>query len=63
MNHARTNPGAYTALGLVEDGMHHPGGLGRCLNTVQALTSVAKSVRNFVRQQVLLGERPQMKHI
>jgi len=63
VNHAGANPVADTLLCLVEDGMHHTRRLGRSLDTVEALACVTEAVRNVLRQQILLCQRPQMEHV
>ena len=48
----RADPGAYTPLCTVEDGVHHVGGLGCSLDTVKALASVAQAVVDVLREQI-----------
>jgi len=63
MNDRGADPCADALLSSVEDDMHYPRRLGSHLYTVQALTGVTQPVCRILRQEVLFGQRPQVKHI
>ena len=47
----------------MQDGVHHARRLGRRLHAVQALAGVAQAVRDIGREQVRLGERPELEEL
>jgi len=63
MNHTRTNPATGTPLCLAKDRMHDAGHTRGGLNTVQTLTSVAKSVKVTRVEEIIFGEEPKLEHI
>ena len=59
----RANPAAKALLRTVENGVHHARRLGCRLHAVQALTSIAQTVRNGFGEQILFGQRPEVEHV
>ena len=54
---------ADTLLRLMQDRMHHPRRLRGRLHPIQALPSVPQAIPHCLRQQVLLCQAPQPKHV
>jgi hypothetical protein len=57
------NPKPNVTLRASEDSMHLASSLGRVLDTIQTLTSVAQAECTTRREQIRLGQVPQPEHI
>lgn len=59
----RADPRPNALLSTLKDRVHHAKRFRSSLDSVQTLTCITKTIRDSLREQVLLRERPQAEHV